>query len=91
MNYLAYIGHGVSWGRSGEKQAVKRLEGLVFMPQEWHKKKVILRFVVTSLFMKEVLFIRRISSFIMADSTSVTRFSVQEQSRTLRTALDTIK
>ena len=38
--YIHMSGHGVSWGRCGEKEPEKRLEGLVFMPQEWHKKKV---------------------------------------------------
>ena len=62
INYLPYVGHGVSWGRSGEKQAVQRLEGLVFMPQEWHKKKVMLCFNVAE-FINEGSFILSGGSF----------------------------
>ena len=32
-------GHSASWGRSGEKDPVSKLEGLIFIPQEWHKKQ----------------------------------------------------
>ena len=34
------IGHNVSFSRSGEEDLVERLDGLISMPQEWHKKKV---------------------------------------------------
>ena len=30
----------MSFSRSGEKDLVERLDGLVSVPQEWHKKKV---------------------------------------------------
>ena len=33
-------GHNVSFSRSGESDLVERLDGLVSIPQEWHKKKV---------------------------------------------------
>ena len=33
-------GHNVSFSRSGEEDLVERLDGLVSLPQEWHKKKV---------------------------------------------------
>ena len=33
-------GHNVSFSRSGEKDPVEKLEGIVSIPQEWHKKKV---------------------------------------------------
>ena len=32
-------GHSASWGRCGEKNPVNKLEGLIFIPQEWHKKQ----------------------------------------------------
>ena len=32
-------GHNVSFSRSGEENLVERLDGLVSIPQEWHKKK----------------------------------------------------
>ena len=34
-------GHNVSFSRSGEENLVDRLDGLISIPQEWHKKKVI--------------------------------------------------
>ena len=34
------IGHNVSFSRSREADLVERLDGLVSIPQEWHKKKV---------------------------------------------------
>ena len=33
-------GHNVSFSRSGEVDLEERLDGLVSVPQEWHKKKV---------------------------------------------------
>ena len=33
-------GHNVSFSRSREENLVERLDGLVSIPQEWHKKKV---------------------------------------------------
>ena len=33
-------GHNVSFSRSGEEDLVERLDGIVSIPQEWHKKKV---------------------------------------------------
>ena len=40
--YLTHYttGHNVSFSRSGEENLVERLDGLVSIPQEWHKKKV---------------------------------------------------
>ena len=38
--YLFSSGHNVSFSRSGEKDLVEKLDGLVSVPQEWHKKKV---------------------------------------------------
>ena len=35
------IGHNVSFSRSKEENLVDRLDGLVSIPQEWHKKKVV--------------------------------------------------
>ena len=35
-----FIGHNVSFSRSREEDLVERLDGLVSIPQEWHKKKV---------------------------------------------------
>ena len=35
-----YLGHNVSFSRSGEQDLIERLDGLVSVPQEWHKKKV---------------------------------------------------
>ena len=32
-------GHSASWGRCGEKNSISKLEGLIFIPQEWHKKQ----------------------------------------------------
>ena len=32
-------GHSASWGRCGEKNPVNKLDGLIFIPQEWHKKQ----------------------------------------------------
>ena len=34
------LGHNVSFSRSREADLVERLDGLVSIPQEWHKKKV---------------------------------------------------
>ena len=34
------VGHNVSFSRSGEGNLEERLDGLVSVPQEWHKKKV---------------------------------------------------
>ena len=39
MNNITNAGHSVSWGRCGEKDATSRLDGVVFCPQEWHKRK----------------------------------------------------
>ena len=33
-------GHNVSFSRSRESDLVERLDGLVSIPQEWHKKRV---------------------------------------------------
>ena len=33
------IGHNVSFSRSSEKDLVEKLDGLLAVPQEWHKKK----------------------------------------------------
>ena len=33
-------GHNVSFSRSGEVDLEERLDGIVSVPQEWHKKKV---------------------------------------------------
>ena len=33
-------GHNVSFSRSGEESLVERLDGIISLPQEWHKKKV---------------------------------------------------
>ena len=33
-------GHNVSFSRSREADLVERLDGVVSIPQEWHKKKV---------------------------------------------------
>ena len=35
-----FQGHNVSFSRSGEVELVERLDGLISVPQEWHKKKV---------------------------------------------------
>ena len=35
-----FIGQGVSFSRSGEEDLIDRLDGLISIPQEWHKKKV---------------------------------------------------
>ena len=32
-------GHSASWGRCGEKDSRSKLDGVIFCPQEWHKKK----------------------------------------------------
>jgi hypothetical protein len=42
MSFLFNSGHSVSWGRCGEKETRSKLEGLVFIPQEWQKKQAIL-------------------------------------------------
>ena len=34
-------GHNVSFSRSREANLTERLDGLVSIPQEWHKKRVI--------------------------------------------------
>ena len=37
---LFQTGHNVSFSRSREENLVERLDGLVSIPQEWHKKRV---------------------------------------------------
>ena len=44
-NQKTCLGHNVSFSRSGEKDLEEKLDGLVSVPQEWHKKKV--RFIRT--------------------------------------------
>ena len=34
------LGHNVSFSRSAEEDLVERLDGIISVPQEWHKKKV---------------------------------------------------
>ena len=39
--FVSFLGHNVSFSRSGEKDLIERLDGIVSIPQEWHKKKVL--------------------------------------------------
>ena len=51
-------GHNVSFSRSGEEDLVERLDGLVSLPQEWHKKKVwMFCFGSNTLFLRWVVFL----------------------------------
>ena len=34
------LGHNASFSRSSEKDLTDKLDGIVSLPQEWHKKKV---------------------------------------------------
>ena len=34
-----FLGHNVSFSRSGEDDLEERLDGIISVPQEWHKKK----------------------------------------------------
>ena len=40
LKYYQYSGYHASWSLCSEKKAEDKLEGLLFMPQEWHKKRV---------------------------------------------------
>ena len=40
LNFDCTAGHNVSFSRSREEDLVERLDGIVSIPQEWHKKKV---------------------------------------------------
>ena len=37
---LKCLGNKVIWSASNEEDATKRCDGLLCLPQEWHKKKV---------------------------------------------------
>ena len=48
ISTVHFTGHSVSWGRCGEKDPVSKLDGVIFIPQEWHKKQVWSKCTVTN-------------------------------------------
>ena len=38
--YVKFLGYHSSWSLSGEQKLEDQLDGLVFLAQEWHKKRV---------------------------------------------------
>ena len=41
IKFMFYAGHNVSFSRSQENDLVEKLDGLVSIAQEWHKRKVL--------------------------------------------------
>ena len=39
------VGFNASWSLCGEKNLEDRIDGLLFLPQEWHKKRYLIFFV----------------------------------------------